>query len=176
VVAAAKVTISDGALLYFGPAQALGQFMDKEDLKYLRFSAIENTFSIQNQVVTIPEMDIRSNVFRCYVRGTHTFAQDLDYHLRIPTRYFRKSSLSAEGPELGGNLLLTLRGRVPNLKVGYDFPALKDKLKASFAEEKQNFLNLFKRKLAKPTPPPADSPEPIPEEKEKEKPTFLEVD
>jgi hypothetical protein len=151
----------------------LGRFINKEDLKYLQFSALENTFSIENEVLTIPEMDIRSNVFRCYVRGTHTFRQDMDYHLRIPTKYLRKSSLQASAHELGGNLMLTLRGRVPNLRVGYDFVAVKDKLKNDFKEEKQNFLNIFRRK-PKPVEPahePTNEEEPAKEEQK-----FLDVD
>jgi uncharacterized protein involved in outer membrane biogenesis len=172
LVAASEVSITNGALLYFEPAQALGRFINKEDLKYLQFSALENTFSIENEVLTIPEMDIRSNVFRCYVRGTHTFRQDMDYHLRIPTKYVRKSSLQASTHELGGNLMLTLRGRVPNLRVGYDCVAVKDKIKNDFKEEKQNFLNIFRRK-----PKVVEqAPEPTEEEPAKEEQKFLDLD
>lgn len=160
VTAAAEISLTDGALLYFEPAQALGSFIDKEELKYLRFSALENKITIQNEVLTIPEMDIRSNVFRCYVRGTQTFRQDMDYHLRVPMKYIRKSSLEAEGSELGGNLMLVMRGRPGHLKVGYDVAAVKDKIKNDFKEEKQNFLNLFKRKpqTVKPEEKPAEEP------------------
>jgi hypothetical protein len=176
VVAAAQINLSDGVLMYFEPAQALGSFIDKEELKYLKFSSLENTLTIQNEVVTIPEMDIRSNLFRCYVRGTHTFKQDMDYHLKIPTKYIHRSSLDAGGPELGGNLLLTLKGRAPNLKVGYDFVALKDKLKTDIQEEKQNFINLFKRK-PKPTSGDIDkAKEESEKEAQKEEPAFLDLD
>jgi len=180
VVAAAKVKIVDGVLLYFEPAQALGRFIDKEELKQLRFSAIENTITIEGQTVTIPEMDIRSNLLRCYVSGTHTFAQDLDYHLRIPTHFFRKNSLTSVSQDAGGNLLLTLRGRVPNVKVGYDFAALKSKLTNTLQEEKENFKNLFKRNPPRlkqeqeqmPGPTPASKPE----EQKPAEPAFLDLD
>jgi hypothetical protein len=96
----------------------------------------------------------------------------MDYHLRIPTKYVRKSSLQASTHELGGNLMLTLRGRVPNLRVGYDFVAVKDKIKNDFKEEKQNFLNIFRRK------PKAveQAPETTVEEPAKEEQKFLDLD
>lgn len=174
VEAAAEISLTDGALLYFEPAQALGAFIDKEELKYLRFSALENKITIQNEVLTIPEMDIRSNVFRCYVRGTQTFRQDMDYHLRVPMKYIRKSSLEAQGSELGGNLMLVMRGRPGHLKVGYDVAAVKDKIKNDFREEKQNFLNLFKRKPQ--TGKPADKPAEEPKADEPAGNTFMELD
>ncbi len=173
VVAAAEIKLAEGALLYFEPAQALGRFMDKEELKYLRFSELKNTLTIQNQVVTIPEMDIRSNILRCYVHGTHTFGQAMDYHLRIPTQYLRRSSLEASAASRGGNLFVAMRGTPGHIKVSYDLPALKDKLRDDVREEKQNFINLFKRKPKNETPPQPEDPS------EGEKPAedkFLDLD
>ena len=166
VEAAADIKLTDGALLYFEPAQALGRFIDKEELKYLRFSELSNKLTIQNQVVTIPEMDIRSNLFRCYVQGTHTFGQDMEYHLRVPMAYIRRSSLEAGAgrAETGGNLLLVMRGKPGHIKIGYDMAALRDKVSQDFQEEKKNFLNIFKRKPkadkseTPPTQPPPEEP------------------
>ena len=171
VLAAAEIRLAEGALLYFEPAQALGRFIDKEELKYLRFSELKNTLTIQNQVVTIPEMDIRSNILRCYVHGTHTFGQAMDYHLRVPTQYLRRSSLEASAASRGGNLFLAMRGTPGQIKVSYDLPALKDKLRDDVREEKQNFLNIFKRK---PKTEP-ETPPPPPEEKPADQ-QFLDLD
>jgi hypothetical protein len=60
--------------------------------------------------------------------------------------------------------------------VGYDFVALKDKLKTDIQEEKQNFINLFKRK-PKPTSGDIDkAKEESEKEAEKEEPAFLDLD
>ncbi|WP_176132814.1 AsmA-like C-terminal region-containing protein [Hymenobacter sp. CRA2] len=80
-------SIRHGELLDFAPAQRLSMLASREQLRHLRFDELTNTLYVQSRTVYIPEMEIRSNVRRAAVirlTGTHTFDQQMDYHLTIP--------------------------------------------------------------------------------------------
>jgi hypothetical protein len=148
VEAAVHYGLTDGVLRDFKPAQALSRYVNKEELATLHFAAKDNYFMVKNETVTIPEMDIQSNIIRAYVQGTHSFTQDMDYHFRIPIKYIRTSSMDADRSEKAGNILLTLRGKPDSLKVGYDMAALKDRIRNSRETDEYGVINYYNKKMA----------------------------
>ncbi|WP_126546736.1 AsmA-like C-terminal region-containing protein [Hymenobacter amundsenii] len=116
-----KATVRQGELLNFEPLQKLSLVADRATLRHLRFAELHNDFYIQSRTVYIPEMDIRSNVRAAAlirITGTHTFDQQLDYHVRIPLLpgLLPRAAARADGPTLG----LAIRGTESNFTVRYE--------------------------------------------------------
>ncbi len=167
VLLTAKVKLEEGKLLKFEPLMAMSRFFKEEKLMNLSFDKLENQFSIANSVLTIPEMEVKSSLITFSVLGTHTFDQVMDYRVKVPLKNFRKSDPDAKFGEIkanagsDGNLILHIYGKEGNLKVVPDKQAIKEQLRKSWQEEKQEFLNLFKKdkevmkeKTAEPTKTP----------------------
>ncbi|SDY27926.1 AsmA-like C-terminal region-containing protein [Hymenobacter psychrophilus] len=116
-----KATVRQGELLNFEPLQKLSLVADRATLRHLRFAELHNDFYIQSRTVYIPEMEIRSNVRAAAllrITGTHTFDQQLDYHLRIPLLpgLLARAAARADGP----TLRLGIRGTESNFTVRYE--------------------------------------------------------
>ncbi|NVO32219.1 AsmA-like C-terminal region-containing protein [Hymenobacter lapidiphilus] len=116
-----KATVRQGELLNFEPLQKLSLVADRATLRHLRFAELQNNFYIQSQTVYIPEMEIRSNVRAAAlirVTGTHTFDQQLDYHVRIPLLpgLLPRAAARADGP----TLRLGIKGTESNFVVRYE--------------------------------------------------------
>ncbi|MFD2785668.1 AsmA-like C-terminal region-containing protein [Hymenobacter rubripertinctus] len=116
-----QATVRAGALLNFEPLQKLSLVADRATLRHLRFAELHNNFYIQSRTVYVPEMDIRSNVRAAAlirITGTHTFDQQLDYHVRIPLLpgLLPRAAARADGPMLR----LAIRGTESNFTVRYE--------------------------------------------------------
>lgn len=119
-----KATVRDGQLNNFEPLQKLSMVARREQLRHLRFAELTNNFYIQSRTVYMPEMEIRSNVRTASVirvTGTHTFDQQMDYHLSIPVLpgLLHRASVGASGTT-GPNLLLAIEGDENDFRVSYD--------------------------------------------------------
>ncbi|WP_345223073.1 AsmA-like C-terminal region-containing protein [Hymenobacter koreensis] len=121
-------TVRRGELNNFEPMQKLSMVASREQLRHLRFDELTNTVYIQSGTVYVPSMDIRSNVraaSRITVTGTHTFDQQMDYHLAIPLlpglrRPVFKTTDGGIATSNGPELLLHVWGDEANFRVGYD--------------------------------------------------------
>ncbi|MBX0292506.1 hypothetical protein K3G63_18825 [Hymenobacter sp. HSC-4F20] len=114
-------TVRNGELLNFEPLQKLSFLASRATLRHLRFAELQNRLYIQSRTVYVPEMDIRSNVKAASlirVTGTHTFDQQLDYHVRIPLLpgLLPTVAARAEGP----TLRLAIKGDEQNFTVRYE--------------------------------------------------------
>jgi len=116
-----RATVRNGELNNFQPLQKLSMIASREKLRHLRFAELTNSFYIQSRTVYLPEMEVRSNVRAASllrVTGTHTFDQQIDYHLSIPLLpgLLRRANGTATGP----SLLLAIQGTEDNFRVTYD--------------------------------------------------------
>lgn len=50
-------------------------------LHHIKFDTVQNHITIANSVLTIPDMDIRSSALDINIRGTHSFANEMDYYM-----------------------------------------------------------------------------------------------
>ncbi|SMB81927.1 hypothetical protein SAMN00120144_3031 [Hymenobacter roseosalivarius DSM 11622] len=119
-----RATVRDGQLNNFEPLQKLSMIARREQLRQLRFAELTNNFYIQSRTVYMPEMEIRSNVRTASiirVTGTHTFDQQMDYHLSIPVLpgLLHRASVGGSGTT-GPNLLLAIQGDENDFRVSYD--------------------------------------------------------
>ena len=141
--------INNGELIDFEPMQKLSKFVEEESLSHLRFSEMQNQIRIENRTIYLPKMTIRSNVSAITVSGSHTFDQDIDYHLAIPLKSFirlGKQRAFAEQAQDRGNLLLKVTGTTSDYKVSYDTKAFTQNIKEDIANEGQEWKDIFEGK------------------------------
>ncbi|MBC6700563.1 AsmA-like C-terminal region-containing protein [Hymenobacter puniceus] len=116
-----NLQVRNGELNNFAPLQKLSMIAGRERLRHLRFAQLTTPVYIQSRTVYLPEMEIRSNVRAASlirVTGTHTFDQQMDYHLSIPILpgLLQRTVGMATGP----SLLLAIQGDEDNFRVSYD--------------------------------------------------------
>ncbi|WP_188557742.1 YhdP family protein [Hymenobacter glacieicola] len=114
-------TVRQGELLNFEPMQKLSFLASRATLRHLRFAELQNRLYVQSRTVYVPEMDIRSNVKAASlirVTGTHTFDQQMDYHVRIPLLpgLLPQVRAGAEGPMLR----LAIQGNERDFTIRYE--------------------------------------------------------
>ncbi|UOG74743.1 hypothetical protein MTX78_21820 [Hymenobacter tibetensis] len=118
-----KMTVRNGELNNFAPLQKLSMIAGRERLRDLRFAQLTTPVYIQSRTVYLPEMEIRSNVKAASlvrVTGTHTFDQQMDYHLSIPILPGLLSRVVPGNSTAGPSLLLAIQGDEDNFRVSYD--------------------------------------------------------
>lgn len=163
IVAESDIAITNGSLVNFEPANAMSKFIDVDELKDIRFSNLSNHIIIRNKLITIPEMDIQSNVLRLTGYGIHTFDNMVDYHVKVGLRELlskkflknKKPQVDANGEAVeedgkgGTNLFLAITGPADDPKVKYDGKAVSAKIKQDIAKEKTNLKQILKDEFSR---------------------------
>lgn len=145
LVADINTSIANGELNDFKPMMELSKFVEEESLAKMRFSRMTNEIKIENRTIYLPEMEIRSNVSNILVSGTHTFDNNIDYHLSVPLKSFIRISKKKDyqkSARHGMNLLLKLSGHTSDYTISYDTKALKERFKKDFGDEGQEWKNI----------------------------------
>lgn len=153
-IANIDVQILNGALNNFEPLKALSKFVEEKKLERIQFSELHNKIFIEDGVVHIPEMTIKSNVSELNISGTHTFEQAIDYRLTLPLKNLKPAkrdsdeAFGAIAPDKRGEprLFLTIKGTAENYKIAYDKQRTQSKIKEDLKKEKEEFLQIFKKK------------------------------
>lgn len=152
----ADCKVSEGALLGFPPMLEMSAFLKNRDFQQVRFAELSNLLEIRDQKVHIPKMEIRSTVGRLFVGGTQGFDGAMDYRLQIPFAILRnpgnpEEALAATRQDAGGtNLFVKVTGVAPAYKISFDREATAEKIKNDLKREKEEFLDLFRRKKTEP--------------------------
>ena len=168
-----RLNIDKGELIYFEPLVELQNFL-KQDLKlkfnltHLKFETLKNDIKINNGVITIPEMAIRSSDINLDIAGKHAFNQDIDYLLKIKhNEIFKANKQNKIDAEFGviennnktATLPLRMRGNIDDPKFSFDtktkISLISDSWKREGKEIKKVFVDefggLFKSKKNKST-------------------------
>jgi len=144
--------ILNGKLVDYEPMQRLAIFMQNNDLKNITFSELSDTIFINNNTLTLPRMEIKSSVGNMFISGFQQIDGEMEYHLQIPLKNFKKpdkdeafGAIADDG--LGnGNLFLVIKGTADNYKIAYDKKEVVKKIKEDLKKEKKEFSSLFKKK------------------------------
>lgn len=83
LVVQAEVRVQDGILQDFEPVMALSRFVDVRDLERIQFSHLHNRIRIEERMVMLPAMDIRSNALNLRLSGSHSFDNQVDYAVQL---------------------------------------------------------------------------------------------
>ena len=152
MVADISATIIGGELNNFEPMQNLSDYLDKQELSALRFSALKNDIHIENETIYIPKMEINSNATNITIGGTHTFSQKIDYTVVAPLNNRKKVDRDAafgaiEKDEAGRTkVFLKITGTTDEYDVSYDTRALKKEVISDFKQEVKELKDAFRTK------------------------------
>lgn len=88
-----EVVIKDGRLTNFPPFKMMDKFMGDKDLENVRFGELKNTLDVKNGNITIPKMEISSNLGYMMISGTQNFDKDMamKYTIEIPSFIIREA-------------------------------------------------------------------------------------
>jgi hypothetical protein len=145
--------IKNGELIKFEPLRAASKFIRVEELEDIRFADLSNTIKIANKRMDIPQFEIKSSALNLIFSGYHYFNNNVDYHIKVNlhkvlaqkfNRNLADVQYMEQDPYEGLNLFLSMSGPIDNLKIKYDKPATRNKIKEDFKKEKEELRNLIK--------------------------------
>ncbi|QTN37961.1 AsmA family protein [Cryomorphaceae bacterium] len=150
----ADLTIRNGALIGFEPLKALGDFVEVEELENVEFQTLRNRIEIRRQTILIPDMSINSSALDFAGNGTHTFDNQIDYHVRMRLSDVLVRKQQKERPDLeehyvfedsapGPLLFLTMTGDVYSPTIKYDAKSASKNIAAEFKNEGQEIKEAF---------------------------------
>lgn len=124
-----NISISNGRLVRFTPAQKLSRFIDLKELEDIRFANLKNQITIRNEVINIPAMYIGSSAINLGLIGTHSFNGDYSYRLKLALKdvLFKKArsglrkQVSQADFEDNTLLYFKIEGNNKTSKVSYDW-------------------------------------------------------
>ena len=94
------LTIEKGELIDFKPLESLSSYISLDELKHVKFSTLENTINVMNEVITIPTMEIKSSALSVFLSGTHTFGQEIDYDITLLLSELLSKTLKKENASI----------------------------------------------------------------------------
>lgn len=146
--AQATVTIVDGALINVQPLAHLSRFIALDELMNLRFATLQNTITLRNGRVSIPNMQINSSVLGLSASGEHHLNGRYLYRvkvglgdilfnrLRARKRSIEENAIAADDDHAKMWLFLLIEGDSSSAYVRYDTEALGDYIQERVALEK----------------------------------------
>lgn len=152
LVADISVTAKNGELNNFVPLQKLNKYLDDEALNKLRFADLKNDIHVENKVIYIPQMEIKTNATTLLLSGTHTFDQHINYRVSAPLRNKKKidpdEAFGAIEEDGTGKtkIFLKITGTTDDYEVSLDKEAVKKKIASDFKKEVQELKDAFKQK------------------------------
>tara|TARA_B100000508_G_scaffold140085_2_gene140041 strand:- start:55220 stop:57880 length:2661 start_codon:yes stop_codon:yes gene_type:complete len=124
----------------------INQFEKK--LLNLEFETFENRLTINNGIITIPKMTIRSNAMDVAIDGTHTFANEVDYSFSFRFREIKGAKTSEFGDIVddgtGVKIYLKMTGTVDEPIFSWDKEAMKKEKEEQREEAKEDFKSALK--------------------------------
>jgi hypothetical protein len=155
IYARSNMTIEKGELIRFEPMKALSKYVKVSELEDITFPTMQNIIEIRDEKILIPKMDIQSSALDVTLSGTHTFNNDIDYHVKVLLSdiLFQKArKAKKENDEFGvveddksgrTSLFISMTGTVDNPIFKYDKQSAKQNLKENIAEEKHTLKQIL---------------------------------
>ncbi len=150
-----KYVLANGALIDFEPVKQLSSFIELSELENISFEQLENDFFIRNNILFIPQMDIKSSAADLSVNGKHSFNNDYEYHVKILlsemlSKKLKKTKLNTT--EFGAvkddglgrtSVLLKIENNGEDVKVGYDIKAAGNQIKNDIRTERKTLKTIL---------------------------------
>ena len=153
------LVIQEGELINFKPMYKLSKFLKNKELEHVRFSTLQNQIQIRDQVITIPEMDISSNTLNLKINGTHSFQNEVDYHIQVLlselisiNRYKEEDieGIFTQDDGLGKTtLFLKMTGNANDPDIKYDTKEVRKKIAVDLKKEREEIKEAFKKEFGK---------------------------
>lgn len=151
-----RIKVNNGELVNYEPLNALGKYIDVNELRNLKFADLDNTIEIKNKTIFIPQFDVKNNALNITLSGSHTFTNVVDYKMKIKLSELLKNKRKKSNNEFneeeatadrGVNLYMSMKGPIENVSITYDKVGTKQKITQELKQEKQNIKELLKKEL-----------------------------
>ena len=151
--------IEKGELINFKPLESLSSYVSLDELKHVKFSTLENTIDVADEIITIPTMEIKSSALSVFLSGTHTFKQDIDYDVKLLLSELLSSSFRKENTDINefgveekdGEIFNTvywkMTGNTNNPKISLNKIRFMEDLSKSVKKEKETINNIIKEDI-----------------------------
>jgi hypothetical protein len=83
VYANADITIEDGELINYTPIVGLSKQLKNRDFSDIKFATLKTQIGIKDKIINIPATEIKNDVIDFEIQGTHTFENQIDYHVSV---------------------------------------------------------------------------------------------
>lgn len=156
IVSNADFIIERGELIDFKPLESLSKFVDLKELQRIKFSSLSTSLEIKKSTIYIPQTTLKNSALNIEFNGTHTFNNDIDYHIRLLISDLlskkRKNSDDEFGPvendpDNRRSAFILMTGNMDDPKIKYDRKGLKQKIKEDLKQEKQTLKQLLKEEF-----------------------------
>ena len=94
------LVIEKGELIDFKALENLSSYVSLDELKHVKFSTLENTIDVANEVITIPAMEIKSSALSVFLLGTHTFNHEINYEITLLLSELLSSSFRKKNTQI----------------------------------------------------------------------------
>ncbi|MBS1764770.1 MAG: hypothetical protein JSS90_07390 [Bacteroidetes bacterium] len=157
IFTSADITIEDGELINFKPMLKLSRYVKGSDLQNVKFSTLKNTIQIRQQKILIPTMEIHSSAINITVNGEHTFANWVDYRIKLKLSQLLGRKVKQQNTEFGTiqedasgglNLYLTMKGPLDNPKFTLDRLGVEKNITKSVQEGRKDFIKTIKEEFS----------------------------
>ena len=153
------LVIEKGELIDFKPLENLSSYVSLEELKHVKFSTLENTIDISNEVITIPTMEIKSSALSVFLSGTHTFNQEINYDVTLllsellSTSFRKKNTKITEFGEekkdgkIFNTIYFKMTGKTETPKISLNKIRFMEDVNNSVKKEKEKISNIIKEDI-----------------------------
>ena len=150
------LVIEKGELINFKPLESLSSYVSLDELKHVKFSALENTINISNKIITIPTMEVKSSALSVMLSGTHTFNKKINYEItlllsELLSESFRQKNTSItefgeeeRNGEIFNTIYLKMEGDTENPKISLNKIRFMEDINSSIKKEKELIKNIIK--------------------------------
>ena len=152
IYSSANITVKNGELKDYKTLDGLSKFIKVEDLSHIKFAILKNQIEIKNQIIKIPMMEINSSAINIVASGSHSFNNDIDYHLQLLLSDLLTKKAKKHNSDFGEieddglgrtKVFILVTGTVDNPVYKYDRKGVKEKLKTDIKTEKQNIKQIL---------------------------------
>ena len=155
------LVIERGELIQFKPLESLSDYVSLDDLKTVQFSTLENTIEIENEIITIPTMEIKSSALSAFISGSHTFEQEIDYRIKLllselMSTKFRKKNTQVKKTEFGeikengkifNTIYFKMTGNSETPNISFDGIRFREDVQKGITQEKETIKTIIKEDI-----------------------------
>jgi hypothetical protein len=156
IVSENNLSIENGELINFKPMIELSRFLKIDQMDHIYFSNISNTILINENTITIPQMDIKSSALNLQASGIHSFDKRYEYHLaaKLSDLLFNKAK-SVPNPEFNialdkndkRTIFLVLFDEGSGMTVEFDDEQAMKKIRQDLKNEKTVLKSILKKEF-----------------------------
>ncbi len=150
-IAQADLKIDNGQLQNFEPLERMARFLNISQLAQVEFKTLENSISLKDMVITIPQMEVRSNAGNMKLRGSHTLDNEVEYYVemllsqllsgiaqRSKPEHSEFGEIRDEGGFSGIKLFIKVHGPLEDPRFSYDAKSLATEVQDGMRAQRQS--------------------------------------